>query len=173
MQKKIRNAQKQKVPFMLIAGDEDVGAARCRSATATARRRTACPSTRRSPRSSTAVRRPGAGLMRVRGGAARRCQVERAGDWRGRPDGFQRLWTPHRMAYIDGGQAEDADRGRLPVLHHPAAADADGLIVHRGEVAYVVLNLLPVQPRPPARLPLPPRRRLRRATRTRRTRSPR
>jgi len=26
MQKKIRNAQKQKVPFMLIAGDEDVAA---------------------------------------------------------------------------------------------------------------------------------------------------
>jgi len=26
MQKKIRNAQRQKVPFMLIAGDEDAGA---------------------------------------------------------------------------------------------------------------------------------------------------
>jgi threonyl-tRNA synthetase len=26
MQKKIRNAQKQKVPFMLLAGDEDVAA---------------------------------------------------------------------------------------------------------------------------------------------------
>ena len=26
MQKKIRNAQKQKLPFMLIAGDEDVAA---------------------------------------------------------------------------------------------------------------------------------------------------
>ena len=26
MQKKIRNAQKQKVPFMLIAGDDDVAA---------------------------------------------------------------------------------------------------------------------------------------------------
>jgi len=26
MQKKIRNAQKQKVPFMLIAGDEDLAA---------------------------------------------------------------------------------------------------------------------------------------------------
>jgi len=26
MQKKIRNAQKQKVPYMLIAGDEDVAA---------------------------------------------------------------------------------------------------------------------------------------------------
>ena len=43
MQKKIRNAQKQKVPFMLIAGDEDVDGRRgVLPATATARRRTAC-----------------------------------------------------------------------------------------------------------------------------------
>ncbi len=29
MQKKIRNAQKQKIPFMLIAGDEDMEAGAC------------------------------------------------------------------------------------------------------------------------------------------------
>ena len=57
MQKKIRNAQKQKVPYMLIAGDDDVERGRCRSATATAARTTASRSTRRSPRSSTVVRR--------------------------------------------------------------------------------------------------------------------
>ena len=43
MQKKIRNAQLQKVPFMMIAGDDDVRRARSRSATATAARTTACP----------------------------------------------------------------------------------------------------------------------------------
>ena len=34
--------------------------------------------------------------------------VERAADLAGEPDGFQRLWTPHRMAYI-GGENKPAD----------------------------------------------------------------
>ena len=58
MQKKIRNAQKQKVP--VHADRRRRGRrqrARCRSATATASRRTACRSTRRSPRSSPRSRR--------------------------------------------------------------------------------------------------------------------
>lgn len=60
MQKKIRNAQKQKVPFMVIAGDEDMANNAVSFATATARRRTAFPSTtpsRRSRRSSRSGRR--------------------------------------------------------------------------------------------------------------------
>ncbi len=48
MQKKIRNAQLQKVPFMVIAGDQDVEAGACRSATATGARTTASRSRRRS-----------------------------------------------------------------------------------------------------------------------------
>ena len=57
MQKKIRNASKQKMPFVLIAGDERRRSqARCRSATATARRTTASRSTTRSPASSTPSR---------------------------------------------------------------------------------------------------------------------
>lgn len=32
---------------------------------------------------------------------------------------------------------------RLPVLHDPDKSDEDGLIVRRGETAYVVLNLFP------------------------------
>ena len=46
MQKKIRNAQLQKVPFMVIAGDHDSRPVRCRSATATAARTTASRSRR-------------------------------------------------------------------------------------------------------------------------------
>ena len=34
--------------------------------------------------------------------------IERAGDLAGEPDGFDRLWTPHRMAYI-GGENKPAD----------------------------------------------------------------
>jgi ATP adenylyltransferase len=63
----------------------------------------------------------------------------------GEPDGFQRLWTPHRMAYIKGegkptGPA--ADDG-CPFCEIPTMSDSDGLIVRRGESVYAVLNLYP------------------------------
>lgn len=51
MQKKIRNQQKAKVPFMIIAGDEDMANGAVSFATATVRRRTASRSRRPSPRS--------------------------------------------------------------------------------------------------------------------------
>ncbi|GAA1842234.1 HIT family protein [Agromyces salentinus] len=59
----------------------------------------------------------------------------------GVPDGFQRLWTPHRMAYITAGA--DAMRATCPFCAAPGKSDADGLIVHRGRTAYVLLNLFP------------------------------
>ncbi|MGI9825259.1 HIT family protein [Agromyces sp. Marseille-Q5079] len=57
------------------------------------------------------------------------------------PDAFQRLWTPHRMAYINAGA--DAMRAACPFCAAPEKSDADGLIVHRGRTAYVLLNLFP------------------------------
>jgi ATP adenylyltransferase len=54
-------------------------------------------------------------------------------------DKFERLWTPHRMAYIRG----DAKSDDCPFCVIPTMADADGLIVHRGSAAYAVLNLFP------------------------------
>jgi len=63
----------------------------------------------------------------------------------GVPDSFGRLWTPHRMAYIKGegkpsgpGEAEGCPFDRAPTL-----SDEDGLIVARGSLVYVVLNLYP------------------------------
>ena len=44
----------------------------------------------------------------------------------GAPDQFQRLWTPHRTAYV--------------------SSDEESLIVHRGEHAFVILNLYPYNP---------------------------
>ena len=67
----------------------------------------------------------------------------------GVPDAFQRLWTPHRMAYINAGA--DAMRATCPFCAAPGKSDADGLIVHRGRTAYVLLNLFPYNSRPPAR----------------------
>lgn len=63
----------------------------------------------------------------------------------GAPDGFQRLWTPHRMVYI-GGENKPANTGECPFCVAPVRTDADGLIVHRGELAYVVMNLYPYSP---------------------------
>ncbi|WP_335975724.1 MULTISPECIES: HIT family protein [Streptomycetaceae] len=63
----------------------------------------------------------------------------------GGPDAFQRLWTPHRMAYIQGENkpsGPDAGDG-CPFCVIPSKTDEDGLVVARGERAYAVLNLYP------------------------------
>ncbi|MFZ1286394.1 MAG: HIT domain-containing protein [Candidatus Phosphoribacter sp.] len=61
-------------------------------------------------------------------------------------DGFERLWTPHRMAYIEGAKpTEDAGDG-CPFCSAPQRTDADGLIVARGATCYVVMNLFPYNP---------------------------
>jgi len=57
------------------------------------------------------------------------------------PDGLQRLWMPHRMAYIKG-EGKPAD-GECPFCTVPTLSDADGLIVARGLTVYAVLNLYP------------------------------
>jgi len=60
------------------------------------------------------------------------------------PDGFQRLWMPHRLAYIKGeGKPADASTVECPFCAIPKLSDADGLIVSRGEGVYAVLNLYP------------------------------
>lgn len=68
--------------------------------------------------------------------------LEPASGLGGVPDAFQRLWTPHRMAYISAGS--DANRGSsCPFCAAPGKSDEDGLIVYRGTHAFVLLNLFP------------------------------
>ena len=65
----------------------------------------------------------------------------------GVPDAFERLWTPHRMVYISGeNKPPSADADVCPFCNIPESSDADGLIVHRGDLAYGVLNLYPYSP---------------------------
>lgn len=65
----------------------------------------------------------------------------------GEPDALDRLWTPHRMAYIRGhSKPADDTAGECPFCRIPSLADADGLVVRRGERAFVVLNLYPYAP---------------------------
>ena len=59
----------------------------------------------------------------------------------GVPDNFQRLWTPHRLVYIQNGQQPPADE--CPFCLAPAGNDEDGLIVYRGKTCFVLLNLFP------------------------------
>jgi ATP adenylyltransferase len=67
-----------------------------------------------------------------------------AQDGVGIPDGFQRLWMPHRMAYIKGeGKPPDANEDGCPFCRIPKLTDAEGLIVARGDVVFTVLNLYP------------------------------
>ena len=73
--------------------------------------------------------------------------TERPQGLAGVPDAFQRLWTPHRMVYIDGeNKPSDAGEASCPFCRAPGREDADGLVVHRGTEAYVVLNLYPYSP---------------------------
>ncbi len=68
-------------------------------------------------------------------------RLETASDFAGVPDQFQRLWTPHRMAYIAAGP--EPLRETCPFCAAPGKSDEDALIVARGRTAYVLLNLFP------------------------------
>lgn len=70
------------------------------------------------------------------------------------PDGLERLWTPHRMAYVraageDETPAHAEPRPACPfcrITADAAGSTDDELVVVRGERAYVVLNLYPYNP---------------------------
>jgi ATP adenylyltransferase len=59
----------------------------------------------------------------------------------GTPDGFRRLWTPHRLAYI-----KEAGEGGCPFCRIPMLPDEEGLVVARGETVFALLNLHPYNP---------------------------
>lgn len=67
--------------------------------------------------------------------------AEPAHRFAGVPDGFARLWTPHRIAYIEQGGAVPDDG--CVFCTAPTLSDEEALIVHRGEKAYALLNLFP------------------------------
>jgi ATP adenylyltransferase len=69
------------------------------------------------------------------------------------PDGLERLWMPHRMAYVKGASEEEAtpdpDLPECPfcrITPDPDTSHDDELVVTRGETSYVVLNLYPYNP---------------------------
>lgn len=64
----------------------------------------------------------------------------------GTPDGFQRLWSPHRAAYQSRGQEQVTSSQNCPFCAAPGREDEDSLIVHRGNHCFVLLNLYPYNP---------------------------
>lgn len=70
---------------------------------------------------------------------------EDAASYAGDPDGFGRLWTPHRMVYIrgEGKPSSDEAGDECPFCAAPSRTDEDALIVARGKRVYAVLNLYP------------------------------
>lgn len=64
----------------------------------------------------------------------------------GGADGFERLWTPHRLAYVQGERPSAQAGQGCPFCAAADRDDSDGLIVHRGTHCYVVLNLFPYNP---------------------------
>jgi ATP adenylyltransferase len=71
-----------------------------------------------------------------------------AQDGVGAPDALQRLWTPHRMAYIkrEGKSGGDVGPEECPFCRVITLDDAEGLVIARGRTVYAVLNLYPYNP---------------------------
>lgn len=81
----------------------------------------------------------------VGGGVAEEVRTQPAWELSGAADGFERLWTPHRMVYLQGEDkpTDDLAGPHCPFCRAPGLDDAEGLIVARGEHTFVVLNLYP------------------------------
>ena len=68
-------------------------------------------------------------------------------DGAGMPDGWQRLWAPHRLEYLRGeNRPLEGNQVQCPFCRTPTLNDEEGLIVHRGVSAFVVMNLYPYNP---------------------------
>ena len=62
----------------------------------------------------------------------------------GMPDRWARLWAPHRMDYLKGeNRPLNGEENYCPFCRIQTLSDEDGLIVYRGETAFVVMNLYP------------------------------
>ncbi|HEX5114366.1 MAG TPA: HIT domain-containing protein [Pseudonocardiaceae bacterium] len=65
----------------------------------------------------------------------------------GVPDALQRLWTPHRMAYIRGeNKPVGGEPDGCPFCRLVTLPDEQTLIIARGGLVYAVLNLYPYNP---------------------------
>ena len=66
---------------------------------------------------------------------------ESSADFAAIPDAFQRLWTPHRLVYIEAGPQPHTEA--CPFCLAPSLPDDVALIVARGKFSFALLNLFP------------------------------
>lgn len=65
----------------------------------------------------------------------------------GMPDGWARLWAPHRLEYLRGeNRPLEGNEISCPFCVIPTLSDEEGLVVFRGVTAYAVMNLYPYNP---------------------------
>ena len=124
MQKKIRTAQKAKVPFMLIAGGEDAAAGAVSFRYRDGTQHNGVPVDEAVADIVDAVHATRTGVtgsmseLNDRG-------LDGPEAYAGTADGFERLWTPHRMVYIQGenkpptGRAGDCPFCTIPDSRRP------------------------------------------------------
>ncbi len=174
MQKKIRTASKQKIPFVLLAGatDAEAGAVSFRYRDGSQRNGVPVDEAVEQVAAWIASRYNLDPSAESSGAAEGRVPLRSSVDLRRRRAGrvpgeaFEHLWTPYRMAYIRG-EGKPTGAHDCPFCVIPTMGDEDGLIVARGTTVYAVLNLYPVQRRPPDAGPVPARARLHRPHRRR------
>lgn len=71
-------------------------------------------------------------------------ELESASALAGDPDGFERLWTPHRMVYIKGQDKPAGPEAELcPFCRAVTGDDEQCLVVARGRTSLALLNLYP------------------------------
>jgi len=71
-------------------------------------------------------------------------KTEPSTDFAGEPDGFERLWVPHRIAYVTGAaRPQDGGETNCPFCAAIDKSDEDGLVVARGQTVFALLNLFP------------------------------
>ena len=70
---------------------------------------------------------------------------------------MDRLWAPWRMEYISGASAQAYPEGACVLcLMGDESPSEENLILHRGTVCYIIMNLFPFINRPPDGAAVPP-----------------
>lgn len=66
----------------------------------------------------------------------------------GMSDGFERLWTPHRLAYVKDASERQSETPKdgCPFCLEGPDQDEQRLVIARGEHCFVILNLFPYNP---------------------------
>ena len=150
MQKKIRTAQQQKIPFMVIAGDEDVADGTVSFRYRDGSQRNGVPLDEAVRHVVEVVRSranagPSAAARRTR--ARRRTSRSRSPSPRHEPGGARRARAALDAAPDGVHQGRRAaTRTAARSTRRRSAKGDDSLVVARGEVVYAVLNLYPYNP---------------------------